>query len=134
MNLPEHDVEQDVDNVLPLINIVFLLLIFFMLVGSLHGTDLFPVQPPATQSNDQARDEQPVVLVGAGGRLAVDGREVDELDLQLFVSDLMANAPDILIRVKADSRTEARRVVEVMELLNAVGVERILLLSLEAES
>ena len=33
-----------------------------------------------------------------------------------------------------DSRSEARRVVEVMELLNAVGVERILLLSLEAES
>lgn len=133
MRLPESEDAQEVDSILPLINVVFLLLIFFMLLGALQGSDLFAVKPPVSRSVEQSANQQPLILVGAGGRLAFDGRELDELDLQLSVSDLLATEPDPLIRVKADLRAEARRVVEVMELLNAVGVERILLLSVEAK-
>ncbi len=131
MRLPERQETTETDNMLPLINVVFLLLIFFMLAGALQAVDLFDVEAPVSLSAEAEANAPPLVLIAADGRLAIDDVEVDSLGLQLRVSDLLARDPEILLRVKADLRTEARRVVEVMELLNAVGVERILLLSLE---
>ena len=133
MRLPEREPIDDSDNMLPLINVVFLLLIFFILVGAFHSVDLFEVEPPESRSAEENLEEPPLVLVGADGRLAIGERQVDELDLQLTVSDLLAEEPGAVVRIKADLRTEARRVVEVMEMLNAMGVEQVLLLTLEPE-
>ena len=133
MRLPEPERIDDSDNMLPLINVVFLLLIFFILVGAFHSVDLFEVEPPESTTADANEAEPPLVLVGADGRLAIGEQQVDELDLQLAVSDLLAEQPSAVVRVKADLRSEARRVVEVMEMLNAMGVEQVLLLTLEPE-
>ena len=133
MRLPEREPIDDSDNMLPLINVVFLLLIFFIMVGAFHSVDLFEVEPPESRSAEGNEEEPPLVLVGADGRLAIGERQVDELDLQLVVSDLLAEQPGAVVRIKADLRSEARRVVEVMEMLNAMGVEQVLLLTLEPE-
>ncbi len=124
---------EELDPILPMINVVFLLLIFFMLAGALHAVDVFEVTPPTSVSETDAMDEEGVVLVGADGQLAIKGAVVDETDLQLAVSDMLAARPEALIRLKADNRVDAVRVVEVMELLEAVGVERLILLTLEPE-
>ena len=49
------------------------------------------------------------------------------------VSDKLAENPDGVFRIKADGRVDAARVVEVMELIEAVGVRRVLLLTLEPD-
>ncbi len=128
---PEH--EEEFDPILPMINVVFLLLIFFMLAGALHAVDTFEVTPPTSVSETDVEDQEGLVLIGADGRLAVKGELVDETDLQLAVSDMLAERPETLIRLKADNRVDAVRVVEDMELLEAVGVERLILLTLEPE-
>lgn len=128
---PEHGPEQD--NLLPLINIVFLLLIFFMLTGALHAIDYFELRPPTSASEAAAQDDFPVVLVNSAGELAIDNVAVDETDLQLKILDTLAERPDVVVRLKADGQVDAVRVVEVMELLEAVGVQLVILLTLEPE-
>jgi hypothetical protein len=67
------------DDMLPLVNIVFLLLIFFMLAGAVGTPDPLNVQPPQSMI-DAAGDRLPAMLVvGADGRLAL-GREVFTLE------------------------------------------------------
>ncbi len=116
---------------LPLINIVFLLLIFFMLTGALHAIDLFELRPPTSTSEAAAQDNFPVVLVNFAGALAIDNVAVDEMDLQLKILDTLTERPDVVVRLKADGQVDAVRVVEVMELLEAVGVQLVILLTLE---
>jgi len=128
---PESDYQPD--PILPMINVVFLLLIFFMLAGALHAIDVLDVEPPRSESDLPRAELDSVVLVGADGRLAMGEHEVDELDLQLKVQDLLATRPDAVIRLKADGEVAATRVVEVMELLAAVGVEQVMMLTLEPE-
>jgi len=70
---------------------------------------------------------------GSDGRIAVDNKEVDEVDLQLVMSDRLAANSETGIRIKADGRVDAARVVEVMELIEAVGARRVLLLTLGPE-
>jgi biopolymer transport protein ExbD len=123
--------EEEPDTILPLINVVFLLLIFFIMTGALHAVDYFNVDPPSSSSDIQASLDDTVILVGADGRIAIDNKEVDEVDLQLSVSDKLAADSGPVFRIKADGRVDAARVVEVMELIEAVGVRRVMLLTLE---
>ena len=131
INAPESAVEGD--PILPMINVVFLLLIFFMLAGSLTRIDALDVEPPTSQSELLDVDQDSVVLVSADGRLAMGDSELDDLDMQLKVLDFLDKYPGSVIRLKADGRVEAGRVIEVMELLSNVGVSEVVMLTLEPE-
>ena len=133
MQLPVQEHEEESDPVLPLINVVFLLLIFFIMTGALHAVDYFNVDPPSSSSEAGAALEDTIVLVGSDGRVAIDNKEVDEVDLQLSISDKLAANAGAIFRIKADGRVDAARVVEVMELMEAVGVRRVMLLTLEPD-
>lgn len=123
--------EEDPDTMLPLINVVFLLLIFFIMTGAITAVDYFNVDPPSSSSEIPGALDETVILVSADGRLAIDNQEVDEVDLQLSVTDKLSVGVGRTFRIKADGRVDASRVVEVMELIEAVGVRRVMLLTLE---
>jgi biopolymer transport protein ExbD len=118
------------DSLLPLINVVFLLLIFFMLMGALNAVDLFDIEPPTSASASETTLDKSVVLVGADGRLAYLDGELDDDALTQTVGDILKAKPNTLFRLKADGAAPAARVIEVMELLKAAGAERVLLLTL----
>lgn len=133
MQLPVQEHEEETDTVLPLINVVFLLLIFFIMTGALHAVDYFNVNPPSSSSEFPGSLDDTVILVSGDGRVAIDNKEVDEIDLQLSVSDKLTANAGTLFYIKADGRVDAARVVEVMELIEAVGVRRVMLLTLEPD-
>ena len=117
----------DEERTLPLINVVFLLLIFFMLSGRLSSVDPFQTEPPRSASEGQMQEHETVVYVGADGRLALDGTILDETTLRSAIDGRGALRP---IRLKADGKAHAVRVVAVMELLRAAGVEKVDLLTM----
>jgi len=130
MKLPSPDPGENADPILPLINVVFLLLIFFIMTGALYAVDLYDIAPPVSDSQAQGQLDNNIILVSADGRLALDNAEVAASDLQLAVTDRLAANADTVFRIKADGRADAARVVEVMELIEAVGVRRVILLTL----
>ncbi|TVS00541.1 MAG: biopolymer transporter ExbD [Rhodospirillales bacterium] len=117
------------DRILPLINVVFLLLIFFMLAGRLAAPDPFDVVPPHSVSRGEAPPRHAMILIGADGRLALDGVVMAPPELQAAVADHMATDGTARVRLKADSRAEAVAVVAVMALLRDAGVEHLTLLT-----
>ncbi|MFP4603616.1 MAG: ExbD/TolR family protein, partial [Halochromatium sp.] len=60
-------------SLIPLINIVFLLLIFFMVVGTITAPDAFPVDPPVSQQSRAEEADALQLLIDAEGRIALDG-------------------------------------------------------------
>ena len=123
--------KDDEERILPLINVVFLLLIFFMLAGRLSAGDPFRVDPPASVSSASAEQRDLVVLVGADGQLALDGEVVDQSALKAAVADRASENEGVSprLRLKADANAQAVQVVAVMELLREAGVERLNLLT-----
>ena len=111
---------------LPLINVVFLLLIFFILSGRLASVDPFRTEPPRSASEGLTQERHMVVFVGADGRLALDGTIMDETALSGAVA---RQGPSRTVHLKADGRAGAVRVVAVMELLRSAGVEKLDLLT-----
>ncbi|HIC81183.1 MAG TPA: biopolymer transporter ExbD [Kiloniellaceae bacterium] len=123
----------DDERILPLINIVFLLLIFFMLAGRFSATDPFQITPPQSVSEGPAATQDLVVQMAADGRLAVNGVLLDESALEAQVAQHLAAAENLQVRLKADGGAAAVQVVAVMELLREAGVERLQLLTVGTE-
>ncbi|MBS0002548.1 MAG: biopolymer transporter ExbD [Thioalkalivibrio sp.] len=117
--------------VLPLINIVFLLLIFFLITGHLSIQAPFELEPVQSASGSDPQTDDLTVFMGADGRLAVDGEPVTLAGLEALVGNRQTGSGDRPgVRLQADGRTEATRVVEVMERLRASGIARLELLTL----
>jgi biopolymer transport protein ExbD len=120
------------DRILPLINVVFLLLIFFMLAGRLSASDPFKIDPPRSAGAGKVEIEQLLVQVGADGRLALNGEELEESALTAAVAAQVGEGVPAAVRLKADGGVEAVRVVAIMELLRAAGIETLQLLTVPA--
>ena len=118
------------DGILPLINIVFLLLIFFMLAGQLSSGDPFEIAPPDSLSEGEPNETPSLILVAADGRMALDGEElpIDRLLERLATAGEGGEAPEV--RVKADGRVEASVVVDLLSRLDQAGAGRVMLLTL----
>ncbi|MCB1760245.1 MAG: biopolymer transporter ExbD [Gammaproteobacteria bacterium] len=115
-------------SVLPLINVVFLLLIFCMLAGSLGRSEPFAVTAPRSTS-DGAQQQTLRLLLGSEGQLALQGEVMSEAELLQQVGQRIANHPGVGVELKADAALAGNRVVLLMEKLGEAGVDRLLLLT-----
>ena len=120
---------RDEERVLPLINVVFLLLIFFMLAGSLSASDPFPVTPPVSSSDTGVETQDIMILLGPEGELAIDGISIDLDGLQDMIADRVATEEPQIVWLKGDAQSDALLAVSVLERLQAAGVAEVTLLT-----
>lgn len=117
------------ERILPLINVVFLLLIFFMLAGSLTVREPFSVTAPTSSSETRPETEPRRLLMGADRRLALDGEELVEAELLAAIAAALATDPQLRLELKADAEVPGNRVVALLEALHAAGLERVSLMT-----
>jgi biopolymer transport protein ExbD len=114
------------EHVVPLINVVFLLLVFFMLTGRLAAPPALDLElpvdtSPVPETQASSTDETPPMLsIDADGVLALGARRVDPTELASALAD-----PPELLALRADARVPARLLVPVLEQLEAAGISRI---------
>jgi len=134
MHFPDRRPDPTEERVLPLINVVFLLLIFFMLAGSLSVTEPFDIEPPASQSQSAHEPQARMILMARDDRLALDNTVMPEDRLLEVVAEHIRAHPEATITLKADARLPANRLVRFTQALHAAGVEKLRLLTLPEES
>lgn len=134
MRMPEPERREMGENVIPLINIVFLLLIFFMLAGTLSAPDSFVIDPP--EARQGLRVEEPVqglLALSAAGDVAFEGSVMPLNNLPEVIRARLEEDETLSLTLKADAGVQAGRVLDVMDALRDAGADRILLLTLPEE-
>ncbi len=115
-------------NITPLIDIVFLLLIFFMVSTTFQKESQLRVQLPEAQQDAPAQQTQPLeVVISADGQYAVDGRELTD-NRRATLVDALARAAednDRPLVVRADARTPHEAVVRAMDVAGQLGLGEI---------
>lgn len=123
---PRRDTEE---NVLPLINIVFLLLIFFMLAGTIAAPDLFPIELPTSRQNQDIDKTPPELLISAEGVLAFKQKTASSEEvIQLLTAELIQQNKPMLI-IKADMTAPAAAILDVINRLGEIPNLRLTLLA-----
>lgn len=108
-----------------LINIVFLMLIFFMIAGTLAP----PLDKDLTliKTTDLERREPPDTLVAhADGRLSLRGEPV--ANASSYMSELSPEAREV-VKIVPDQALSAKELVRLGNALRAAGAQRVLLIS-----
>ena len=118
----------------PLIDVVFLLLIFFTITTTFVTTPGFRVKlPKAGASSVQKSDHDATVVITADGRTILDNKAVDEVGLADELARLAAEAPDTLLIVQADESVPHGKVVQVMDIAKEKGIRRLAIATRAAE-
>lgn len=108
-----------------MINIVFLLLLYFMVAGNLH-IDL-EVTPPTSAATTEPPTSVLQIAITAAGKVQYRGASIAIPQIEL---ELQNDFKDQVVQLSADAQTDAVLVAQAVAALSKVGVKQITLLTL----
>lgn len=129
MNLrPRRQQQMDI-NLTPLIDVVFLLLIFFMVSTTFEKETRIEVELPRAEgvTDTSEPDERLEILIDSTGRYYVNDQPV--LDrypetLSGAVAAAVADRSDLPVMIKADAQAPYQSVITAMDVLTRLGLTR----------
>ena len=117
-------------SLIPMINVIFLLLVFFVMAGVIRAATPIPVAPPVSEPSATATDAPRVLYLASDGRLSLDGAAVtlSRLDALLAPGD----TGDVDLALQADAAVPFGTLRATVQALRTAGVERLDLITLAA--
>jgi len=138
MRLPVLQADEPELNVAPLIDMVFLLLVYFMVTASLVKSEGdLGIRLPGALAQAQSVDmpDEQIIELAESGRVFLNGREFDSAtDQQLpelhatlrrYKQAADANKTDAMITIAAHDETKHQRVIDVMNACAAAGIKNV---------
>jgi len=128
----------DDDNLIPLINIVFLMLIFFMVAGQIQPSDGVKVESPTSVSDTKLTPERLKVVIAEGGQIFIDGAQVRQETLGNRVSAYMQTLTaeqkeNAAVVIKADGNLTVDSMQDYVKTIKTSGITHISLMTQSSE-
>ena len=109
----------------PLMDIVFILLIFFVVTSSFTRETGVDVTKPQAQSASQLEKENLLIAITREGTIHINERQVDLASLQDILKQSLAKTPDREAVIIADKASETGVLVQVIDACNLSGVKKV---------
>ena len=114
------------DNLLPLVNIIFLLLIFFMLAGVIaKQKDLYDVDLASATIEDYVEQNKNVLFISKNGLLILNDIKIDKTDLKSKLGQIK----DKNILIAADGSLGSTQLNNILLILSDSDIKNVTLLS-----
>ena len=110
-------------DIAPLIDVVFLLLVFFMLTSSFIFQPGIKVNLPNALTSEVIQKENLIIVIREDNSLLIDERPVSQEELNSRLEIAAKESKPILI--KADRKAALGKVVEIWDLCRVEGVQKI---------
>ncbi len=114
-------------DIAPLIDIVFLLLVFFMLTSTFLVPEAIELELPESASATVTEITPITVALNATDDLTLNGNTIQLNKLREAIEPLLADKIDAAITLKSDARTEVQQLLKVMDEIRAAGGSNIAL-------
>lgn len=115
------------ETIVALIDVVFFLLVFFMLIGRMDATSPFEVLPARAQTGTDMPAGGVTLAIGAGGELALDGTTFDTAQILDTLRARLAEKPDLLIRVNAHRDAIMQDILPLIAQIDTLGANDVML-------
>jgi biopolymer transport protein ExbD len=110
-----------------LIDIVFLLLIYFLLTTNFMVDEGIQVKLPQANATSPQTEKELTIFVDKTGKAIIDNKVVSLNALFLIVKTEVGKTPDIPVVIKADKSVILNKAVRVMDVVKAAGADRLVL-------
>jgi biopolymer transport protein ExbD len=109
----------------PLIDVVLMLVIFFMLTTTFVLSPGVQVDLPQGSSLQKPRESDAIITITKDGAVYFQDAQVSLETLQAVLQRAKSQQPRLRVVIKADTLVQHGRVVEVMDIAKLVGIERL---------
>ena len=138
MNLrPERNDERVDINLTPLIDVVFLLLIFFMVSTTFDRHAKLKVELPEASAKQTQQQQQSIVLsIDAKGNYFINDRQLVNTSLEtlkIALQKTLADEKDVPLVLRADAKTPHQAVVRAMDAASQLGLTRLSIATIESQ-
>ena len=117
--------EETAIDMTPMLDIVFIMLIFFIVTTSFVKEAGVDINRPAASTGKKTDSKSLVVAITKDGAIYIDGNQVDVQTIRPLVEGLRAQDPESAVTVQADDASRTGALIAVMDQIRAAGVTNI---------
>ena len=121
--------EEEEINITPMLDVVFILLIFFIVTANFIKEPGLEVNRPDSETAEPTENAAILIAVGNAGEIYMDGRRIDKRQVKANVVRLPAENPQGSVVIQADEKATADTIMAVMDGAREAGVYNISLAS-----
>ncbi len=126
MNFRRHIPEEPEINVISMVDIVLVMLLFFMVTTSFVQRSHLSMQLPRAQQAAAGEPKTPIVIdLSASGQVSIDHRDVSMGQLARHLKHLAGRDPNRVIVLRADRNATQQYVIDVLDAAQEAGLTRI---------
>jgi biopolymer transport protein ExbD len=119
-------------NVAPLIDIVFLLLIFFMLASEFTDFKTIDMVSPNQKNTEINKSDLPIIIeLSENGIININSKEVKLNELSEIINEKLNNKKDNKVVVSTPNETKVNILIKVVDTIRSLGIENIALITKE---
>ena len=112
----------NVPNMTPLIDIVFLLLVFFMLTSHFVRDDALNIQLPETETGERLDEKKSIeIVINAEGQWLYQQQVLDADALRLALHNDLSRREDKIVRIRGDRSSDLGNAVTVLDIARQAG-------------
>lgn len=125
MRLPRRASKKARIEIVPMIDTIFFLLVFFMISTlSMARYSGLPVNLPKAATGQQPPSQSASVTITQDGKVSIDKEAVARPQVRNVLEERLAKNPELLVVINADERVEHGMVVDVMDAARQAGVAK----------
>jgi biopolymer transport protein ExbD len=109
-------------NIAPLVDVVFLLLLFFMLTSHLMQEPAIKIKLPESKTAEAQKDAIKTIYISKDGSLFFMNKRVDLKDLQTVIKGSLKDVEQDFLRIKADKESDVSILVSVIDEVRLAGI------------
>ncbi len=126
MHIPRQPAKKARIEIIPMIDVIFFLLVFFMVATlSMAVYRGVPVDLPKAATGREAVPESAALTLTRDGRIYVNNRPAAPEEVPGLLKDLLAQHPNLLVVLNADEEVSHGRVVDLMDGARGAGAARL---------
>ena len=114
--------EAEEPNITPMLDVVFILLIFFIVTANFIKDPGLEINRPDSETAEITENAAIQIAIGPAGEIYMDGRRIDVRQVKANVIRLMAENPQGAVVMQADEKATAEKIIAVMDEVREAGV------------
>lgn len=120
-------------NIVPLVDMMFLLLLFFMLTSQLIQEPAIRIRLPESNTAEVKSDEAKTILITQHGEIYFMDRKMDIQDLQRAIKEQIRDRERDFLKIKADKEVSVGLLVSVIDEVRRSGVKNFSIITAKKE-
>ena len=118
----EIDEEDNEINLTPMLDVVFIMLIFFIVTASFIKEAGIDVNRPDAPTSEKVEDANILIAISANDEIWIDRRLIDPRAVRANIERMHAENPKGSVVIQADKKSTNNTLVQVMDAARSAGV------------